>query len=350
VKNRRDRGVAFAVVAAMLFGVSAPFAKLLGRAEAPQLLAGLLYLGSGTGLSFVWLARRRSEHEAPLSRTDGPWLAGAISFGGVLGPLLLMIGLARTPASSASLLLNLEGVFTALLAWFVFHENFDRRIALGMAAIVAGGAVLSWEGRAELGGTSGPLLIAAATLCWAIDNNLTQKVSAGDPVQVAMLKGLVAGTVNTSLAVMLGAALPAVATLAGALVLGFLSYGVSLVFFVLALRHLGTARTGAYFSSAPFVGAAVALIVFPERPSLALAAAAALMALGVWLHITERHEHEHRHEQMEHEHLHMHDEHHRHSHSPNDPPGEPHSHPHRHEPMVHTHDHYPDIHHRHGHK
>jgi hypothetical protein len=165
-----------------------------------------------------------------------------------------------------------------------------------------------------------------------------------------MLKGLVAGTVNTSIAVMLGAALPALATLAGALVLGFFSYGVSLVFFVLALRHLGTARTGAYFSSAPFVGAAVALIVFPERPSLALAAAAALMALGVWLHVTERHEHEHRHEQMEHEHLHMHDEHHRHSHSPNDPPGEPHSHPHRHEPMVHTHTHYPDIHHRHGHE
>jgi len=165
-----------------------------------------------------------------------------------------------------------------------------------------------------------------------------------------MLKGLVAGTVNTSIAVTLGAAWPALPRLAGALVLGFLSYGVSLVFFVLALRHLGTARTGAYFSSAPFVGAGVALIVFRERPSVAFASAAALMALGVWLHVTERHEHEHRHELMEHEHLHVHDEHHRHSHSPTDPPGEPHSHPHRHEPMVHTHDHYPDIHHRHGHE
>jgi drug/metabolite transporter (DMT)-like permease len=350
MQNRVDRGVAFAVVAAILFGVSAPFAKLLGRAEAPQLLAGLLYLGSGVGLTLVWLARRRSKQEAPLSRADGPWLAGAIVFGGVLGPLLLMVGLARTPASSASLLLNLEGVFTALLAWFVFHENFDRRIALGMAAIVAGGAFLSWEGRADFGGISGPLLIAGATLCWAIDNNLTQKVSAGDPVQVAMLKGVVAGTVNTSIAVTLGAAWPGLPTLAGALVLGFLSYGVSLVFFVLALRHLGTARTGAYFSSAPFVGAAVSLIVFRERPSLAFAAAAALMALGVWLHVTERHEHEHGHELMEHEHQHVHDEHHQHSHSPNDPPGEPHSHPHRHEPLLHTHDHYPDIHHRHGHE
>jgi drug/metabolite transporter (DMT)-like permease len=350
MQKRVDRGVGFAVVAAILFGVSAPFAKLLGRAEAPQLLAGLLYLGSGTGLTLVWLARRRSKQEAPLSRADAPWLAGAISFGGVLGPLLLMIGLARTPASSASLLLNLEGVFTALLAWFVFHENFDRRIALGMAAIVAGGAVLSWEGRAELGGIWGPLLIAGATLCWAVDNNLTQKVSARDPVQAAMLKGLVAGTVNTSIAVTLGAAWPRLPTLTGALVLGFLSYGVSLVFFVLALRHLGTARTGAYFSAAPFVGAMVSLIVLRERPSLAFAAAAALMALGVWLHVTERHEHEHRHELMEHEHLHVHDEHHRHSHTPNDPPGEPHSHPHRHEPMVHTHEHYPDIHHRHGHE
>jgi drug/metabolite transporter (DMT)-like permease len=261
-----------------------------------------------------------------------------------------MSGLARTPASSASLLLNLEGVFTALLAWFVFHENFDRRIALGMAAIVAGGAVLSWEGRAELGGISGPLLIAGATLCWAVDNNLTQKVSARDPVQVATLKGLVAGTVNSLIATALGAAWPPLPRLAGALVLGFLSYGVSLVFFVFALRHLGTARTGAYFSSAPFVGAAVSLIVFRERPSVAFAAAAVLMAFGVWLHVTERHEHEHRHELLEHEHLHVHDEHHRHSHSPNDPPGEPHSHPHCHEPMVHTHKHYPDIHHRHDHE
>ena len=348
--RQRQRGIGFALLAALLFGVSAPFAKLLGREETPQLLAGLLYLGSGVGLSLVWLAARRRRREAPLTRADLPWLASAIAFGGVLGPLLLMLGLVRTPASSASLLLNLEGVFTALLAWFVFRENVDRRIAAGMLAIVAGGTLLSWEGRAELGGLGGPLLIAGATLCWAVDNNLTQKVAAGDPVQIAMLKGLVAGAVNTGIAVIRGAPLPAMSAVAGALVLGFLSYGISLVLFVLALRQLGTARTGAYFSSAPFVGAAASLLIFHERPTMALAASALLMALGVWLHVTERHEHEHRHEALEHEHMHVHDDHHHHEHLPGDPPGEPHSHPHRHEPLVHTHRHYPDIHHRHDHE
>ena len=343
------RGVVLALAAALLFGVSAPLSKLLLRGAAPQLLAGLLYLGSGVGLAVVWLVRRPGGREAPLTHRDAPWLAAAVVFGGVVGPVLLMVGLARTPASSASLLLNLEGVFTALLAWFVFRENFDRRIALGMVAIVVGGAVLSWEGRVEWGGLAGPLLVAGATLCWAVDNNLTQRVSAGDPVQIAMLKGLVAGSANTAIAMARGAGWPTFPQLGGALVLGFLSYGVSLVLFVLALRYVGTARTGAYFSSAPFVGAALSLLVFRERPSLAFAAGAALMAVGVGLHVTERHEHEHYHEAMEHEHLHVHDEHHRHAHSPDDPPGEPHSHPHRHEPMVHTHPHYPDIHHRHGH-
>ncbi|MFL5562867.1 MAG: DMT family transporter [Gemmatimonadaceae bacterium] len=352
------RGVGVALLAALLFGVSAPFAKLLLRDAAPQLLAGLLYLGSGIGLGVVWLVQRRraageSVREASLTGADAPWLAGATAFGGVLGPLLLMMGLARTPASSASLLLNLEGVFTALLAWFVFRENFDRRIALGMVAIVAGGALLSWQGRVTLGGVAGPLLVIGATLCWAIDNNLTQKVSKGDPVQIAMLKGLVAGTVNTAIALGLGAHWPTAPRLAGALTLGFLSYGVSLVLFVLALRQLGTARTGAYFSSAPFVGAALSLVIFRERPTVGFAAGAALMALGVWLHLTERHEHEHRHELLVHEHGHVHDEHHQHEHAPGDPPVTdpvPHSHRHRHEPMVHAHAHYPDIHHRHGHE
>jgi len=341
-------GVGLALVAAVLFGASAPFAKLLLRDATPQLLAGLLYLGSGIGLGIVWLARAGSQ-DARLSRRDVPWLAGAIGFGGVLGPALLMAGLARTPASSAALLLNLESVFTALLAWFVFRENFDRRIALGMAVIFAGGIVLSWEGRVELGSVVGPLLVAAATLCWAVDNNLTQRVSAGDPVQIAMLKGLAAGGVNTGIALVLGARWPIMPRLAGALVLGFLSYGVSLVLFVRALRLLGTARTGAYFASAPFVGAALSLAVFRERPSIGLISGALLMAVGLWLHLTERHVHQHRHEPMEHDHLHGHDDHHRHEHAPEDPPGEPHSHPHRHEPIVHTHEHYPDIHHRHGH-
>jgi len=343
------RGVIVALVAAMLFGTSAPLAKLLLRDMSPQLLAGLLYLGSGAGLLLLWLWQRRARREASLTRRDAPWLAGAVVFGGVLAPVLLMSGLARTPASSASLLLNLEGVFTALLAWTIFRENVDRRIALGMVAIVAGGIVLSWEGRLDWGGLAGPLMVAAATLCWGIDNNLTQKVSAGDPVQIAMLKGLAAGGVNTAIAMALGANWPPFARIGGAALLGFLGYGVSLVLFVLALRQLGTARTGAYFSLAPFVGAAVSFIIFREQPSLAFAAGAALMAAGVWLHVTERHEHEHAHEPLAHDHLHRHDEHHQHVHGAGVAAGEPHSHAHQHEPMTHSHAHYPDIHHRHGH-
>lgn len=355
----RHKGVGLALIAAVLFGLSAPLAKLLLGRATPQLLAGLLYLGSGTGLLVVWLVRRRGggggggSREAPLTRRDAPWLAGAIAFGGVAGPLLLMLGLSRTPAATASLLLNLEGVLTAALAWFVFHENYDRRIALGMLAIVAGGVVLSWEGELAVGGLAGPLAVAGACLAWAIDNNLTQKVSGGDPVQVAMLKGLVAGTVNTTIAMLLGARWPAAPSVGGAMLLGFASYGVSLSLFVLALRHLGTARTGAYFSVAPFVGAAASLAIFRERPTALFLAGAALMAAGVWLHLTERHEHEHAHEAMEHDHAHVHDEHHGHAHGPHDPPvtdPAPHSHWHRHEPLVHTHPHYPDLHHRHGHE
>jgi drug/metabolite transporter (DMT)-like permease len=346
------RGSYLALASAALFGASAPLAKSLLASVSPQLLAGLLYLGSGTGLG-VYRLVRRTRTETPLRSGDLRWLAGAIVLGGIIGPLLLMIGLTRTPASGASLLLNLEGVFTALLAWFVFHENVDRRIALGMLAIVAGGVVLTWEGRAAWGGAVGPLTIALTCLCWAADNNLTQKVSGGDPIQVSMLKGLVAGAVNTSIALARGAHVPNPLTLFATLSLGLLSYGVSLVLFVLALRHLGTARTGAYFSTAPFIGAVLSLAVFHEHPTAGFVSAAILMGVGVWLHLSERHEHLHHHEAMEHEHAHVHDEHHQHDHDPSDPPvtdPQPHAHRHRHAPLTHSHPHYPDIHHRHPHQ
>ena len=315
------------------------------------MLAGLFYLGSGAGLFLLRLLRRETSHtaEAQLSRKDAPWLAGAILSGGVVGPVLLMWGLTLTPASTASLLLTLEGVATALIAWFAFHENFDRRIALGMAAIVAGAAVLSWPQSFDLGDSRGPLLIAAACVAWGIDNNLTRKVALADPTQSTMIKGLVAGSVNFALAFWSGANLPQadVALLAG--VIGFFGYGLSIVLFILALRGLGTARTGAYFSTAPFLGAVVAIPLLGEGLSPQLALAGILMAAGVWLHLTERHEHEHEHDDMEHTHSHVHDQHHRHVHILGDPPGEPHTHRHAHTRLRHSHVHTPDSHHRHSH-
>jgi drug/metabolite transporter (DMT)-like permease len=283
------RGVFYALVAAALFGISAPFSKLLLGGAKPQLFAGLLYLGSGAGLTILWLGRRATAGRSTnsLTRRDAPWLAGAILAGGVLAPLCLITGIALTPASTASLLLNLEAVFTASLAWFVFGEQFHKRIAFGMLVIIAGGVVLSWSGRVESSGIVGPLLVAASTFCWGLDNNLTQKISSGDSLQIGMIKGLVAGSVNTSLAFAFGATWPGAAHLTGILVLGFACYGASLTLFVLALRHIGAARTGASFSVAPFIATAASLIVFRERPTIAFTAAAVLMALGVWLLVTD---------------------------------------------------------------
>jgi drug/metabolite transporter (DMT)-like permease len=260
-----------------------------------------------------------------------------------------MAGLQHTDASAASLLLTLEGVATALLAWFVFHENFDRRIALGMACIVGGALVLSWSGQPQLSGLLGPLAIVGACLAWGLDNNLTRKVSPADPLQIVELKGLIAGPVNLALGLLTGGQVPGLTAAVLAGLVGFLGYGVSLVLFVYALRHLGTARTGAYFSTAPFLGAVVALALLHEPLTIQLLVAGLLMAVGVWLHLTEHHEHEHMHEAMGHAHPHAHDVHHRHVHGPDDAPGEPHTHAHQHEPLKHRHPHVPDMHHHHRH-
>jgi drug/metabolite transporter (DMT)-like permease len=337
--------IAYALASAALFGASTPFAKLLVGEVAPLVLAGLLYLGSGAGL-LAWFLMRGTG--GGLSKHDLPWLAAAILSGGVAGPALLMYGLTRTDGPSASLLLNLEAVFTACIAWVAFRENVDRRVFLGMAAIVAGGLVLSW-GAPSTGGLAGPLLIAAACLAWGIDNNLTRRVSGGDAVLIAGTKGLVAGTVNLALGLLQGATLPGVTLVGAAATLGLFGYGISLVLFVVALRHLGTARTGAYFSVAPFFGAALALLVPGESPGLAFWIAGALMAAGVWLHLTERHEHAHVHEPMEHSHAHVHDAHHRHAHGEDWDGHEPHAHAHSHGRLRHSHPHYPDLHHRHDH-
>ncbi len=346
IKALGQAGVAAALGAALLFGAGTPLAKLLLNGVSPWLLAGLLYTGSGIGLSLYRIFTKATR--VKLARAEVPWLLGAVMAGGVLAPVLLMLGLKELPASGASLLLNAEAVFTALLAWFAFKENFDRRIALGMLCIVAGAVVLSWQGELRLAGAWPTLAVLGACFAWGVDNNLTRKVSLTDATWIAAVKGLVAGAVNLTLAFSLGATLPPLASLASALVLGFFAYGVSLALFVVALRHLGAARTGAYFSVAPFFGAVLALAM-GEPLTLSLLIAAALMAAGIWLHLTEQHDHLHIHEALEHTHEHTHDAHHQHTHEGDVKPGTKHSHAHQHTPMTHTHAHYPDAHHPHTH-
>jgi drug/metabolite transporter (DMT)-like permease len=340
-----------ALTAAALFGGSVPLAKVLAASVSPTLLAGLLYLGSGLGLTLIRAVRDRSLAPPALSTQQWCWLAGAITLGGVLGPILLIYGLVHTAASNASLLLNLEAVLTAVLAWVVFGENADRRVVLGMALIVAGSVVLGWPGK--VGGAAadsvGALAIGAACVCWALDNNFTRHVAGSDAVFIAGTKGWAAGVTNLALAFALGATLPAWPTIASAMLLGLAGYGLSLVLFVLALRGLGSARTGAYFSTAPFLGAAMAIIGLHEPMTGGFWLAAGLMAFGVWLHLTEQHDHSHTHRPLVHEHVHEHDSHHRHAHDFAWDGTEPHSHLHEHEPITHRHPHYPDLHHRHEH-
>ena len=345
-------GVLYALLSAALFGVSTPAAKFLVGSIHPVTLAGLLYCGAGIGVAVL---RRflpsvvTGAPEVAVSHAELPWLAGAIGAGGVLGPLLLMSGLARTDAATASLLLTLEGAATALMAWFIFHENFDRRIAIGMASLVVGAAVLAWSGAPTFDSIVGPLAIVGACVAWGLDNNLTRKASLADPLQIAMLKGLIAGPINLILGLNISREAPSLSGILLTGVVGFLGYGVSVALFVVALRDLGTARTGAYFSTAPFIGSAVAVIALGEPVTTQLLIAGALMAFGAWLHLTERHEHEHVHEALVHTHSHIHDMHHRHAHKASDPPGEPHTHSHEHKPMRHTHPHVPDMHHTHRH-
>jgi len=343
-------GVPFALVSALLFGASVPFSKQLLRSVDPWLLAGLLYIGSGIGLSLFLILRttaRQRKAEASLDRESMPWLTGAVVFGGILGPVFLMLGLSHTTASAASLLLNLESLATMAIAWALFRENVDRRVFIGAMAILIGAVVLSWRG--DPTADWGNLAIAAACLCWGIDNNLTRKISGADPVLIAAVKGLVAGPINLLLGFLIGAWVPPAALIAGAAGLGLVTYGISLVFFILALRHLGTARTGAYYGTAPFIGALLSVGLLNEPLAWQLVIAGGLMAMGVWLHLSEVHEHFHNHPALEHEHRHVHDEHHRHEHQAGDPPGEPHLHRHRHAALRHRHAHYPDFHHRHDH-
>lgn len=350
LEPRLPVGVGAAILAALLFGASTPAVKLLSADVGGNVGAGLLYLGSGLGVLLLLLVQhRRGVSIVPLPVEARGRFALAVCAGGVVAPVLLVLGLQSTAASTSSLLLNLEGVATATIAWLVFRENVDRRIALGMAAIVVGGALVTVDVGSGFAFNAGAALVVGACLCWGIDNNLTQAASAADPLLVTGLKGAAAGSVNIVVALVLGQPWPSWGTAGLLLLVGFVGYGLSLACFVVALRHLGTSRTGAWFGTAPFVGAVTSLIVFREPLTWSLAAAGALMLLGMWLHLQERHEHEHSHEPLEHDHEHEHDEHHQHVHDDGAVVVGTHSHPHRHAPLMHSHAHQPDLHHRHSH-
>ena len=354
--NVGDIGVWAALASAFLFGAGTPLAKILLDGQlgtvSPWLLAGLLYAGSGLGLLVYRIVKKLPTPR--LQRSESLWLGAAVVCGGAIAPVLLMFGLTRMAASHASLLLNAEAVLTTLLAWALFKEHLGSRIVMGMVLIVAGALLLSWpQGGVEVALQADALLPALAVLLacgfWALDNNFTRKVAHADASWIACMKGLAAGTTNLLLALSLGAAWPSLGSASAAMTLGFLAYGVSLALFVVALRHLGASRAGAYFSTAPFVGTVMSVLIFSEPVTWQLLAASALMGLGVWLHLTEHHAHAHSHTSHSHAHAHVHDAHHLHAHALGQDATEPHDHAHHHESLRHDHVHYPDAHHRHGH-
>lgn len=351
-QGARLRPIAAAVVAAVLFGAGVPLAKVLvGKVEAIP-LAALLYLGSGAGLLLVQgataIAGKRSR-ESGISRTDLPWLAGATLAGGVLAPIALMMGLRGSPAATASLLLNLEGAATALLAAVLFREHLGGRTWTAVLLVTSAGMALSWNQGGHVGFAPAALLVVAACVLWGIDNNLSRHISGKNPVSIAAVKGLVAGAFSLAVTLARGTALPDLRTSLLAMGLGFASYGVSIALFIYAMRGLGAARTGALFATAPFIGTAVSFAIFRERPNLQFIVALPVMVVGAALLLGERHAHRHVHEPLEHEHRHRHDDaHHAHSHEPGLDAVE-HAHRHIHTPVEHEHPHLPDEHHRHGH-
>jgi drug/metabolite transporter (DMT)-like permease len=340
-----------AFAAAALFGVSAPLGKLLLRDFEPLVLSGILYLGAGAGLTIVRLLARAAgaapDRETPLRSSDVGLVLLITLTGGVLGPILLLLGLHRLSAVSASLLLNLEAPLTIVLAVAVFGDHLGRREAVASGLILLAAFALGDAG--GMAGTDwlGTMAIGAACLSWAVDNNLTQRLSLRDPIAVARAKGLLAGSASLVLALGLGQRLPAPSSVAAGLLVGFVCYGLSLILAVHAMRHLGAARQAAFFATAPFVGAVAAIPLLGEGVHLRQLGAAGLMAVGVVLLLRERHDHVHVHDVVEHEHGHTHDEHHQHEHTALDPPGEPHAHVHAHAALEHGHPHVPDLHHRH---
>jgi drug/metabolite transporter (DMT)-like permease len=333
--------------AAISFGASAPLAKRLLDDVRPQMLAGLLYLGAFVALVLVGRSKRSEAH---VRRTDAPCLAGMILAGGIVAPVLLLVGLERVSGVTGSLLLNLEGPFTIAVGVWIFREHLPLGSWVGAGIVFVGATVLGLGGREAHPDWLGIVLIAAACAGWAIDNNLTQALTVRDPLAIVRIKTGVAGTVNLALALLIGQRFPALGVLAAVLGLGAVSYGLSVYLDALALRLLGAAREAAVFAVAPFAGALLAPLLLPESFGVQEIVAGMLMAVGVAVLLGERHDHVHAHEHLVHEHVHVHDEHHQHEHPPGTSSEGPHSHVHRHEALVHSHPHVSDVHHRHPHQ
>ncbi len=343
----------YAIISAVLFGLSSPLAKLLLGDISPTALAGLLYLGAFAGLSLYSLVTYKRTESAEskatrLEKKDWPWLLGATAAGGIIAPIALMTGLNLISGFSASLLLNLEGLCTALIAVVVFKENAGRNLWLALLCMTAAGVFLSWDTSQGKFNIAGPLLILLATFCWGIDNNLTRHISEKNPVQITTIKGLLAGAVSFSIALILNLRISFDITILYALLLGAFSYGISLVFFIKALKGLGASRTGTFFSMGPFVGALASLIIFKNWNEWIILPAFLFMAVGIWFIVNERHVHTHLHPAVTHTHSHKHDDmHHTHEHQP--AITGVHTHEHTHPELTHTHVHWPDTHHRHAH-
>jgi len=344
--------IILALIAALLFGASAPLAKiLLGEVE-PVLLAAFLYLGSGFGLLAIKIFQRINQQwqndEAKIEKSDFKWLSGAILAGGVAAPIVLLFSLKNTPAATASLLLNFEGVATTLIAFLVFKESISRRAWGAIILITIASIFLSINLDSEWGFSLGTLGIVAACVLWGIDNNFTRNISAKDPLVIVTIKGIGAGSFSLIMALFLGADFPSMKVILGALVLGSLSYGASIVLFIHAMRGLGAARTSALFSTAPITGIVLSILIFKEFPSWLFFVAFPLMIVGAYLLVKDDHEHHHIHEMVIHEHSHSHDDgHHDHEHAGKFP--KKHSHIHTHDELSHSHHHMPDLHHRHVH-
>lgn len=342
-----------ALAAAALFGVNAPLSKLfLGEVE-PVVLAAFLYLGSGLGLLLLKGIQKMwgtaVANETPIGKEDIPWLAGAILAGGIAAPIVLLFSLRETAAATASLLLNFEGVATTLIAALAFREAITRRAWIAILAITGATIFLSYAPGSNWGFSLAALGILLACILWGIDNNFTRNISAKDPIMIVIVKGLVAGLFSLLLALLLGNRLPGVGTILGALLLGSLSYGLSITLFIRAMRHLGAARTSALFSTAPLAGVILSLLLFSEAPGFLFVLALPLMLGGAFFLVNEDHTHYHVHEAVFHDHWHNHDEEH-HTHTHEEALTTAHAHPHQHDETAHEHHHLPDITHRHAHE